>query len=678
MLASFAMRAALDGRAAAAVTAARAPLTGSVLLAACTSLLVASLFFGGGANDDRLLPIGAAAVLAAAVGAAAVPLGFLPRPRLDGPALGVVGLLTASTIWSGVSIVWSIEPDRSWSAFNRGVVYLALLVLGILVGASVDRAPRVLAAGLAAALGLVIVWALAGKVLPDLGPENTRSARLREPVGYWNALALLMAMSLPLWLWLSARRVHPAALRAGATAMLMLALVAIALTTSRGGVVVGSVAIGAWLVVGRPRLESVFALLLALPVAVAIAWWAVQQPGLSQAGAAQPAVHDDGATLGIVLLVAVALVGGLALAGTRWESRHPLDAERRGRLRRLAVVLLLVGALVGVVLGIVRVGNPVAWADARFDEFRNPPSVQLRDDPERIVQFSSNHRWTWWREAGRIFADHPAGGTGAATFALARRPLRDDTQAPLAPHNLALQALSETGLVGLGLLVGLVGACAWAIRRTLGRLAFPDRAAAAALASALVAYLAHSLIDIGWEYVAVSAPVFLALGVLLSAGRPVEEPVAKRRPLAALVAAALALTAIASLGSPWLAERRVDAAYEAIVDGDLDSAATRAEQAAALNPLAVEPLHVQAAAEELRGDISTAERLYVDAVDLQPRNPETWYELGRFEFESRGDLGAALRFLDRSYALDAYGPAGPKLDEVRAAIAEAGAEEAAS
>jgi tetratricopeptide (TPR) repeat protein len=81
---------------------------------------------------------------------------------------------------------------------------------------------------------------------------------------------------------------------------------------------------------------------------------------------------------------------------------------------------------------------------------------------------------------------------------------------------------------------------------------------------------------------------------------------------------------------------------------------------------------VQALAEELRGDVDAAERLYVDAVDLQPRNPETWYELGLFEFESREDLGAALRFLDRSYALDAYGPAGAKLDEVRAAIAETG------
>jgi tetratricopeptide (TPR) repeat protein len=250
--------------------------------------------------------------------------------------------------------------------------------------------------------------------------------------------------------------------------------------------------------------------------------------------------------------------------------------------------------------------------------------------------------------------------------------LREDTQVPLAPHSIALQALSETGAVGFVLLLGLVGAAAWAIWRALVRLPFADRAAGSALAAALVAYLAHSLIDIGWEYVAVSAPAFLVLGVLLAAGRPVQTTPREQRPVAVLVPAVLALTAVASLASPWLADRRVEAAYEAIEGGDFDAAAARAEQAADLNPLAVEPLHVQATAEELRCDVAAAEQLYVDAVDLQPRNPETWYELGVFEFESRGDLGAALRFLDRSYALDAYGPAGPKLDEVREAIVDAG------
>ena len=117
-------------------------------------------------------------------------------------------------------------------------------------------------------------------------------------------------------------------------------------------------------------------------------------------------------------------------------------------------------------------------------------------------------------------------------------------------------------------------------------------------------------------------------------------------------------------------------AYEAIDQGDLRLAASDAADAAALNPLSIEPLHVEALARELNGDLDGAERLYIEAVDLQPDNPETWYELGRFQFQARGDLGAALRYLDRSYALDAYGPSGPLLDEVRAAIARQTSESA--
>jgi hypothetical protein len=645
------------------------PSAGTVALAVSALILLAALFLGGGADDDRLFWHGVAAVLAAAAAMAACALGYIALPRLGVPELATAGLLTASVVWSGASVVWSIEPDRSWGAFNRGLVYVALVVLGILVGASVGRAPRVFATVLAASFGLVILWALAGKVIPALGPDNARSARLREPIGYWNALALVNAMSLPLWLWLAARRPHTPLVRAVGVGMLVLALVATALTGSRGGVIVGSVAIGAWLLLGRPRLESVVALLLAAPVAVVIAWWAVQQSGIAQPGAAQPAVRHDGAVLGLLLVLAVLAVGAVAYLLARYESRHPRTDEYRDRVWRAVLVATAVCAVAGAVAGVVRVGNPATWIEARFDDFRNPPRVQVSQGLERFEDPSSNHRWTWWEQSARIFRDNPLHGTGAGTFDLARRPMRRDDQAPLAPHSIALQALSETGVVGFALLLAFAGSAAWAVRRALRRLPVDDRAAAAALTAALVAYVAHSLIDIGWEYVAVSAPFFLALGVLLGAGQPLA-PARERRPVAAVVAGALAATVFASLAAPWLATRRVDAAYDALGQGDLARAVSESQRAAALNPLSIEPLHAHATAEELRGDLATAERLYADAVELQPENPETWYELGLFEFESRGNLGAALRYLDRSWGLDRQGPAGPVLNEVRAAIAK--------
>ena len=78
---------------------------------------------------------------------------------------------------------------------------------------------------------------------------------------------------------------------------------------------------------------------------------------------------------------------------------------------------------------------------------------------------------------------------------------------------------------------------------------------------------------------------------------------------------------------------------------------------------------VQATAEEIRGNLDEAERLFRHAVELQPRNPRGWYELGRFEFESRRRLEPAVVYADRSYALDRRPQAtGELLDAIRAAM----------
>jgi tetratricopeptide (TPR) repeat protein len=658
------MRAVLEARSPAPQLPARAHAP-KALLVSVGALLAASVLAGGGAEESPLIWIGGGAVLVAAAGLVAVLLGAARRPAVGTAGAAFAALLGGFVLWGGISILWSIAPDRSWDAFNRGAAYFALFGVGVLVASHSRRAPSLTAAALAAVFGIAILWALAGKVVPPLGPDVDRSARLRDPIGYWNALALLVAMSLPLWLWAAAQRRHHPAARAGAVALLFASVVALLLTGSRGGLLVAVVAVAAWLGLSRARLEGAVALLLAVPPGLAVSAWALQRAGLAETGASSRDRWIDGAQLGVALLVVGGLVAAAALGALRRE--EGIGAERRRRLGRH--VALAAGVLVGIALvaGIVRVGNPISWVDARLDEFRNPPSVEVTQDPSRLASFSSNHRWTWWKQAWTIFEDHLVRGTGARTFELARRPIREDTEAPIEPHDLALQALSETGLVGLALLVGAVAAAVLVTAGALRRLAGEERAAAVALAAAGAAYLAHSLIDMGWEYLAVSVPVFLSLGVLAAAGRDAGVP-GPRRSLAAAGAATLAVTILVSLALPWLSARKVDDAFAALERGDPSAASAAAGQAVDLDPLAVEPLQVEALAAEVSDDLDDAERLYRQAVELQPRNPATWYELGRFLFESRHDPDNAFRILDRSYALDRYGPAGPLLDEVRAAL----------
>ena len=141
--------------------------------------------------------------MAIACAAAGISLGLrgtLPLPRLDRAGAVTVAAAVALTLWAGLSIWWSIAGDLSWNWLARGLVYLAFLALGALAGAPAGGARRV-AALVALVVGAAIGWALLGVAIPSLFPDGDRIARLREPVGYWNALALLADAALALGLW---------------------------------------------------------------------------------------------------------------------------------------------------------------------------------------------------------------------------------------------------------------------------------------------------------------------------------------------------------------------------------------------------------------------------------------------------------------------------------------------
>ena len=74
----------------------------------------------------------------------------------------------------------------------------------------------------------------------------------------------------------------------------------------------------------------------------------------------------------------------------------------------------------------------------------------------------------------------------------------------------------------------------------------------------------------------------------------------------------------------------------------------------------MEPIFAEAVAEQATGDDGSALDLYIRAVELQPENPRTWFELGRYELEI-GLREAGIRHLIRSRELDRWGPADPVL-----------------
>jgi hypothetical protein len=628
-----------------------AKLAGPATLGAAGALLFVALFFGDGTSDGRLFWIGAFAVLAAA---ALLTAGPVPVPRGAGAiCLGLLGVLA---VWVALTMAWSIAPDRSWAAFDRILVYGAFAVLGLLA-TQVPRPARTLAGGLALLLGLVLLWALAGKVIPSLFPDGARVARLRNPIGYWNSLALAAATAVPLGLWLASARGHTRPLRAAGVLLVYLVELGVVLTYSRAGIAVAALAALAWVAIGRDRLESLAALGVATPVAGLVALWAFSRPALTDDLQPYSNRVSDGAWLGVLLSVGAAVVVGAAyvLAG-----RAPTGRERLIWTRRLGAVAAVVGLIaVGVVLA-VRGGSIL-------NEFRGTGGKEVSQNPTRLAELSSSNRWRWWQESWTLFKDAPAGGEGAATFEIARRGIRVGSITTTEPHNLPLQFLAETGIVGFLLFLGFVGAGVAASVRAVRRVEPAERAAAAALSIGLGVYVLHALVDIHWEFVAVTAPALFVLGALVGLG--VQRRARLRRPVAALVAVT-GVGVLYSLVAPYASGLLVDSTYSKIASGKIAAALSDGRAADALNPLAVDPLLALGDAEAAKGDEAAALHRYQQAVDLQPENSSTWYALGSYEFFT-GRYKAALHDLDRAYAFDRYGPAGRPgglLDRARAKV----------
>jgi tetratricopeptide (TPR) repeat protein len=225
-------------------------------------------------------------------------------------------------------------------------------------------------------------------------------------------------------------------------------------------------------------------------------------------------------------------------------------------------------------------------------------------------------------------------GTGAGSFHVTNVRYRDSyLDYTTEPHNLPLQFLTETGLVGLALLVLVFAAL---LRGTHQR-----RKHELALALLLPAYLVHSLVDIDWDFAAVSAPAFLAAGALV--GR------AELRRVSAFgsaLATGAAVLLFAGLLMPWLGERWSN---EALVADSPAHVIALAKKARSVDPLLVEPLWWQADAQK---DPKKAVALYQEAVDRQPKNPQTWLAAGLYAANIVGCPRLAYYYLERFTELD--------------------------
>ncbi|MDQ4019324.1 MAG: tetratricopeptide repeat protein, partial [Actinomycetota bacterium] len=128
----------------------------------------------------------------------------------------------------------------------------------------------------------------------------------------------------------------------------------------------------------------------------------------------------------------------------------------------------------------------------------------------------------------------------------------------------------------------------------------------------------------------------------------------------------LLLGVLNSLIPPWAADRRVDQTYAHLGAGNAARAATLADQATDLNPLAIEPWVARSDTAVALGDIREARRALVRAVEVQPLNAEAWHALSVFEDSVAGRPEVALRYARRALELDRFGPAAALVADLEA------------
>jgi hypothetical protein len=594
-------------------------------------------------------------------------LGTVRVTAVRATLLGLV-LLGGFAVWSGLSVLWSINPDQTWIEVNRVLTYLLVVGLGVAIGASHARGVELIAKGFVPAALAVTIYALGQKVLPGLhisGVFNLDQTgplpRLQEPLGYWNALALFIAMAAPAALALTVDGTRSPAGRLGAACALGLMVTTIPLTYSRGGLIALAVALAVGLGLARERLRSLVWLITVVLTALPAILVGLLVHELSAANVTLETREWAGGVL------AAPILGGLAVLVLLGRQLLPLEprirvSEQGARAARRGLMGGVLAVVLAIVLALALSSRGFTGTISHLWHGFTTTHTTAGNNPQRLLSDASQNRWVWWKEAVAAFSARPWEGWGAGSFPVLHLLYRRDTLPVQQPHDVPLQFLSETGVVGAILGLGAILLLAvGAVRAVRARPAGRERLLAAALLGSGLAYGVHCLYDWDWNIPALSIPALLFLGVV-SGTRSGLHPGRMRAGLGVralgLTGASVFLCAVAlSVAVPQLAADRASAAL--VLAAGPTQAALRQAQADAslasqLDPLSDAGPVAQATIAERLSRPWMAEAYLREAVARNPSDPEAWRLLAAVDYGLR-DPRAAFVAIQRAIDLDPMG-----------------------
>jgi O-antigen ligase len=572
-----------------------------------------------------------------ALGVTLVVAGRETVRRVAYAAAAPVALFAVFVAWGFLTIAWAAVRGDAWDGANRALLYLAVLAL-LAVWSASRRVLSVLLLVLAVALVAEGIGTTE-HVISGAGAQSYLiGARLSEPLGYPNATAALFMVLVWVMVGLASRPWLPIPARGLALGLASMSLTLNVLTQSRGSVYTLPLVAAVYLLLVPGRLRS-----LATLAVLGVGFAATAAPVLHVYGTDPE--HLAGAyrraiVVGVVWAVIVALAGVMLGLIDRHVRFTPETVRRAG----LAVIAA--GAVATVLLLLLftpwtRLGT--AWHSFRY-------AGEPGGATSRFGGLGSN-RYDFWRVGLIEFRRHPVQGIGVDNFLVPYLQQRRSSEEPVFPHSLAVDLLSETGLVGTVLFLAFLVGVVRALRRIR---AGPDRELAGVLLAGAAAWLLHAQVDWLWEM-----PVLgiLGMGLVGSAlglvPRRAEGAAAGPRARALLAPALLAaavLFSAASLALPWLAQREIDAAG-ASWRSNPSGAFAQLDHARRLNPLSDQPDLVAGVIASRLHRYGEARNRFERALE---RSPDDWYanlELG-IAASLAGPTQLAESALRRAAALD--------------------------
>ena len=569
-----------------------------------------------------------------------------PRAFVRSPALLPLGLLAAWTAWNALSVAWVGAPDTGLESTNE---LFAVILMGAVMAATPWR-PR-------SAMAWLVLWSGAVAVIAtvDLVTFATASGsggRLLEsrylgPIGYANGTAALGAMAFWPLLALAAGSRFGAAARIVALPAAFVVLAWALLPQSRGTMLAGIAVVPLFVALSSQRARVLTrlvviggGLLVAVPALFEV--YTASRQGRPLDDVVDTAVLRTGIAAALALAASAALVA----------AEHRIRPSEQGLLwiRRAGVAALVVALLGGATVAVASQERIRTGLSDRWNTFSSDADVENTQTGARIGQVVADKRYDYWRVALRAFRDHPVVGLGAGGYENRYAEDKDYAKHSRYAHDVWLRALSETGVVGLALLVAaLVAGLATLVRIRL-RTAPEAHAAIAAAAALGTAFFLQCSLDWLEEVPALLAPaVCLPLAVMRAAAPVAARPAGWGAP----AAAALAVVALVVMVPPYLAVRHVERGDE-LRTSDPRTAIESYDRAAALNPLAVEPHRSSGFAGLRLQDPAIARRGFERALDIR----EDWvsrFELGLLDSQA-GRRAPALAQLERAARLNRNDP----------------------